>query len=47
MQIYTNRDNLEKIKKIKPEKLFLRQIKIMKNVDFNRKMRDFKLQRKI
>jgi hypothetical protein len=47
MQIYTDRDNLDKIEDVKSEKLLLRQMQIMKKVEFDRKMRDFKLRRKI
>jgi hypothetical protein len=47
MQAHIDRDNLEKVENVKLEKLLLRQIQIMKNVEFDRKMRDFKLRRKI
>jgi hypothetical protein len=47
MQAYIDRDNLEKVKKIKSEKLLKRHIKLMNNAAFDRKMRDFKLRRKI
>ncbi len=47
MQAYTNRDNLEKVEDIESNELFSRQIEIMNNAIFDRKMRDFKLRRKI
>jgi hypothetical protein len=47
MQTYIDRDNLDKIENVKSEKLLLRQMQIMKKVEFDRKMRDFKLRRKI
>jgi hypothetical protein len=47
MQAYTNRDSLEKVEDIESKELFSRQIKIMNNAVFDRKMRDFKLRRKI
>jgi hypothetical protein len=47
IQVYTDRDNLDKIENIKFEQLLLRQMQIMKKVEFDRKMRDFKLRRKI
>ncbi len=47
MHVYIDRDNLNKIKDVEFEELFLRQMQIMKNVEFDRKMRDFKLRRKI
>jgi hypothetical protein len=47
MQAYTNRDNFEKIENIESNELLSRQIEIMNNVVFDRKMRDFKLQRKV
>jgi hypothetical protein len=47
MQTYINRDNLEQIENVKFEELFVRQMQIMQNVEFDRKMRDFKLRRKI
>jgi hypothetical protein len=47
MQAYIDRDNLEQVEDVKSEELLLRQIQIMKNVEFDRKMRDFKLRRKI
>jgi hypothetical protein len=47
MQAYIDRDNLEKVKKIKSEELLRRHIEFMNNAAFDRKMRDFKLRRKI
>ncbi len=47
MQAYIDRDNIEQVENVKFEELFLRQIQIMKNVEFDRKMRDFKLRRNI
>jgi hypothetical protein len=47
MQAYIDRDNLEQVEKIESKELLLRQIQIMHNVEFDRKMRDFKLRRKI
>jgi hypothetical protein len=47
MQIDIDRDNLDKIEDVKSEKLLLRQVQIMKEIEFDRKMRDFKLRRKI
>ncbi len=45
MQTYIDRDNLEQVENVKFEKLLFRPIQIMKNVEFDRKMRDFKLRR--
>jgi hypothetical protein len=47
MQAYTNRDNLEKVEDIESNELLSRQIEIMNNAIFDRKMRDFKLRRKV
>jgi hypothetical protein len=47
MQAYTNRDNLEKVENIESNELLSRQIEIMNNAVFDRKMRDFKLRRKV
>ncbi len=47
MQTYIDRDNLEQVEEIKSKELLLRHIQIMHNVEFDRKMRDFKLRRKI
>ncbi len=47
MQAYIDRDNLEQVENVKLEELLVRQMQIMQDVEFDRKMRDFKLRRKI
>jgi hypothetical protein len=47
MQAYIDRDNLEQVEDVKFEELLVRQMQIIQDVEFDRKMRDFKLRRKI
>jgi hypothetical protein len=47
MQAYIDRDNLEQVEDVKLEELLVRQMQIIQDVEFDRKMRDFKLRRKI
>jgi hypothetical protein len=47
MQAYIDRDNLEQVEDVEFEELLVRQMQIIQDVEFDRKMRDFKLRRKI